>query len=377
MSEASDSRRIDVTEYLHLSVVGYHQSQQRSSPFSGQRMLVPIPGQIVATIPVPLLPNGQGNQEMEIAPQPLPDQLTNEQLNQQNVLEEEDEVDRFRDDSAGNRQQQQQQQQRSYQKANNNPIGTSAAIGRVPMMKKEIIPPESEDDDIDNNNNNHVVPALKPEDAHYSMIESMGGGAGSATEQYLAALQAAGEEELAHHDHIGESTHEEPHAESQKYDERQEYRDQTVDEIGYDEQGRPADVYESNPDQLFTEGYGGTGGEQFNYDNQYPEGAYVDQMEGMQEDVNPFDQLQWERENEFMAQLMAPLAEASDDVYAYIDNDLRNRLRETVTMFLADRQIADLDSLDASLLEILQLEDLRVDMEYLREEILASLMPTQ
>lgn len=46
-------------------------------------------------------------------------------------------------------------------------------------------------------------------------------------------------------------------------------------------------------------------------------------------------------------------------------------------MFLADRQIADLDSLDASLLEILQLEDLRVDMEYLREEILASLMPPQ
>ena len=53
----SDSRRIDITEYLHLSVVGYHQSQSRAKGHiagGGQRMLVPIPGQLTPPIPVPM-----------------------------------------------------------------------------------------------------------------------------------------------------------------------------------------------------------------------------------------------------------------------------------------------------------------------------------
>jgi hypothetical protein len=44
-------------------------------------------------------------------------------------------------------------------------------------------------------------------------------------------------------------------------------------------------------------------------------------------------------------------------------------------MILSDREITDLESLDESLLEILQLEQLRSDMEMLRDQIIQSLMP--
>lgn len=81
---AGDSRRIDITEYLHLSVVGYHQSQSQQNENQGcfvwqtciftcagvltficgfhccflipteGRMLVPIPGQLVPSAPAPV-----------------------------------------------------------------------------------------------------------------------------------------------------------------------------------------------------------------------------------------------------------------------------------------------------------------------------------
>jgi hypothetical protein len=54
-NDAADSRRIDITEYLHLCVVGYHQSQSRRSNHNG--LLVPLPGQVVPSCPVPALPN--------------------------------------------------------------------------------------------------------------------------------------------------------------------------------------------------------------------------------------------------------------------------------------------------------------------------------
>lgn len=44
-------------------------------------------------------------------------------------------------------------------------------------------------------------------------------------------------------------------------------------------------------------------------------------------------------------------------------------------MILADKEITDLESLDESLLEILQLEQLRIDMELLRDQIIQGLMP--
>ena len=73
---SGDSRRIDITEYLHLSVVGYHQSQTQQKQNQGRlslldaiifiihcsigcfcsegRMLVPIPGQLAPMAPAPM-----------------------------------------------------------------------------------------------------------------------------------------------------------------------------------------------------------------------------------------------------------------------------------------------------------------------------------
>lgn len=46
-------------------------------------------------------------------------------------------------------------------------------------------------------------------------------------------------------------------------------------------------------------------------------------------------------------------------------------------MLLADKEITDLESLDAALLEILQLDELRSDMEQMREELVSGLMNGQ
>jgi hypothetical protein len=67
-STGTDSRRIDITEYLHLSVVGYHQSQSRANQAKQaagdgisdrERYLVPLPGQTAPMEPIPRLPNRQ------------------------------------------------------------------------------------------------------------------------------------------------------------------------------------------------------------------------------------------------------------------------------------------------------------------------------
>jgi hypothetical protein len=57
-TDTADSRRIDITEYLHLSVVGYHNSQSQSANKGGggvDRTLVPLPGQVapVGSVPMP------------------------------------------------------------------------------------------------------------------------------------------------------------------------------------------------------------------------------------------------------------------------------------------------------------------------------------
>jgi hypothetical protein len=43
-------------------------------------------------------------------------------------------------------------------------------------------------------------------------------------------------------------------------------------------------------------------------------------------------------------------------------------------MLLADREIADLESLDAALLEILRLDELRADMEEMRDSLVSGLV---
>lgn len=46
-------------------------------------------------------------------------------------------------------------------------------------------------------------------------------------------------------------------------------------------------------------------------------------------------------------------------------------------MLLSDKEITDLETLDAALLEILQLDQLRMDMEQLRDELVTGLMNGQ
>lgn len=46
-------------------------------------------------------------------------------------------------------------------------------------------------------------------------------------------------------------------------------------------------------------------------------------------------------------------------------------------MLLSDKEITDLETLDAALLEILQLDQLRTDMEQLRDELVTGLMNGQ
>jgi hypothetical protein len=100
-NETSDSRRIDITEYLHLCVVGYHQSQKQDPSNGGavERTLVPIPGQILPAAPVPNLPgvytdsnssNPINNEDIyNMHVQPVPDEYNALQAEQQKQLEEE------------------------------------------------------------------------------------------------------------------------------------------------------------------------------------------------------------------------------------------------------------------------------------------------
>jgi hypothetical protein len=46
-------------------------------------------------------------------------------------------------------------------------------------------------------------------------------------------------------------------------------------------------------------------------------------------------------------------------------------------MLLADKEISDLESLDAALLEILQLDELRVDMEEMRDSLVSGMVSNE
>jgi Fe-S cluster biosynthesis and repair protein YggX len=77
---------------------------------------------------------------------------------------------------------------------------------------------------------------------------------------------------------------------------------------------------------------------------------------------------------EFMGQLCAPMVDAPQEIYQYVEAEMWDRLHRTVTMLLADREIADLESLDAALLEILRLDELRADMEEMRDSLVSGLV---
>jgi hypothetical protein len=88
-----------------------------------------------------------------------------------------------------------------------------------------------------------------------------------------------------------------------------------------------------------------------------------------------FEELIQGREQEFMSQLLAPLADnIPSNIFMFADGSLREQLHDTVNMMLQDKEVHDLESLDSALLEILQLDELRLDMEGMRDDIVQQLL---
>lgn len=283
-SELVDTRRIDMTEYLHLSVVGYHQSQARGG---NNQLLIPIPGQTVPPEPVPLPPNRSDLDRMQdILNSPPPAQGGQMPLRGGGMMMEDaydplDEEEREYEEEF--RQQQQQQ---------GGGRGSSAAFERVAALPLE--------------------QQLRQGYGHQpSSQQQAGRGDDSAS-----GLR------------------------------------------GYD------DINDINDD--------------YNDPQQQPEQHDNDEEEGQEaHQPNAFEEQQQGREMEFMSQLYGTLVDAPPDIYQYVEAQLWENLHQTVTMLLADKEISDLDTLDAALLEILSLDQLRVDMEGMRDELLEGLMPSK
>eukprot|EP01040_Poterioochromonas_malhamensis_P007297 gene7297-7873_t len=269
VTDTTDSRRIDITEYLHLSVVGYHQSQSRQQASGGgggdtERYLVPLPGQSAPIEPVPRLPSKT--------------YATNEEVHQQDE---------------------------SYQDDEN------------------FYPPQQQ---VSRHSKGHV-------------LGSGGSGVGRSADSF-----DLDEEERGYEAEYKANLYGRGPPQNNAFDE--------VQNLPMSEQFYGDD---NGGDAVYNEGLGGGSGS----------GA-----------LNAFEQLQNSREEEFMNQLCYPLQDAPPDVYDYVTSTLRERLHQTVNMILADKEITDLESLDESLLEILVLEQLRVDMELLRDQLIQGLMPT-
>jgi hypothetical protein len=62
-----------------------------------------------------------------------------------------------------------------------------------------------------------------------------------------------------------------------------------------------------------------------------PENSLISPIADETGEKNAFEQLQEEREDEFMRQLLAALeVDAPQEVYAYLENDLKERLHQMV-----------------------------------------------
>jgi hypothetical protein len=324
-TDTTDSRRMDITEYLHLSVVGYHQSQSRHNNSSNnslaeqQRFLVPLPGQTtpLAPVPVPLSVSPRGTEA---------------------VTETEVEVD----------------------------------------------------DNNDNRDNDRELDAADREGDHvYPTLGQKSGpavaGAGSSRYRNLHVDVPSSDYDHNHHEF--------------DYDHKYDYYDDDDDdnnEDGMQGAGEPLDLYAHDPyghapqglidaeedfdepllddQQLqyndYTDYHDYEG---FNDQDQQPQQA-AQGTEGPDDLQFALEQLQAGREHEFMSQLCSPLAVVPPTLRGFVEEQLQQRLHETVSLFLEDKDISTLETLDDALLEILQLDQLRVDMEALRDEIVQSLL---
>jgi len=284
-SELVDTRRIDMTEYLHLSVVGYHQSQARGG--NNNQLLVPIPGQTVPPEPVPLPPNRGDLERM------------------QDIL--------------------------------NSPPQGSGYGGQQPQGGQIPLHDDEDYDPLDEEERAYE------EEFHRQQQQLQQGGRGSSTAfERVAALPL--EQQL-----------------------RQGYGRQPSQQLA--SQGGGGDDC--------TSGLRGGYDDINDDDQQQQQPEQQSEVDGQQHQPNAFEEQQQGREMEFMSQLCNSLVDAPPDVYQYVEAQLWENLHQTVSMLLADKEITDLDTLDAALLEILSLDQLREDMEGMRDEILAELMPSK
>lgn len=284
-TETTDSRRIDITEYLHLSVVGYHQSQSQHQGQNGpgnseERYLTPLPGQIVPPEPVPLPPMMAGDNEYS-------DQMRYHQIGDETPS---------------------QYYHHSQQQPVVLPTQVSSSMYDFDEEEKRFQYEYQHDGNqnytnqtSNNNNNNNLnifqqvkdLPLL-PQDLQYSPI--------------LSRSQPQ----------LGQS--------GQNFGQEIPFEQS----IGYDE---------SN-------------------------------------EINLFEKLQLDREQEFIDQLCAPLFQVPNDVYQYVELQLKEQFHNLVSMLLNDKEITDLESLDLHLIEIMSLEELQQNMQELRNNILQSLFPS-
>lgn len=226
-TETHDSRRIDITEYLHLSVVGYHQSQGRGGGASGgeiERLLVPIPGQTAPPEPVPLPPS------ME-------------------------EFDRMRQIRAAEEAYQQQEQQ----------MGGDAQY-RDPGLE-----------------DGYMANAYDLEDEQYDDY----------LQQQMPANRANGSNPQSLAQALSASQLNQPDVAATDYYDGAQHQD-----------------VEGNPEEPPAE-------------------------------QNPFEEQQQAREMEFMGQLCAPLADAPQELYQYVEAELWDRLHRTVRSAARDFSVCD------------------------------------
>eukprot|EP01032_Pedospumella_encystans_P019429 gene19429-22088_t len=361
---SGDSRRIDITEYLHLSVVGYHQSQTQQKQNQEGRMLVPIPGQLAPMAPAPM-PTGltfEGSQQGHSEGQEGGDnhhggqghdQYQGQQGNGTGEGNNEGEEDYYSFDyppaeqgayTPYNYDQQQQQGGDSYG-------AQGQGFDPYAQQRQGMYSGDSYEDPYD------AVELTEGLDLQ-SLASSLIGRIAAANNAQYPYNQSAVDNNYHQNDY---NEYNDDHHHQQDSSNYLHSEDIPFDRssMGFTEISPRQSAAAA---ELNRERHGLSDAEEPDYLEEEPE-------EG-QEELNPFELLQAERESEFLGALIEPLSALPEEYAQYATNDLGDRLRQTVQIFLQDKDIPDLASLDAILRDFLSLDALRSDMESFRDEII-------
>eukprot|EP01038_Epipyxis_sp_PR26KG_P010908 gene10908-14646_t len=298
-TEQSDSRRITIAEFLHLSVVGYHHAQTKPSNDSNQpRMLVPIPGQTAEDIPVPMINDDE------------------EAIIEQDLI-------RRRMQLSNNNQSNKNKNKDNYNNNTNNNNNNSFA--------------QYQPHDIDyDQSDNHFFDAEEREfAAEYNNNPN------SHLDVVFNGLNLnSNESDYYGNDVYGERLYNDAAGISNVLP----YSDNVNNHINHIEMGDDLDDEMINLQSLAS---------------------------SVTEHKRP---LQVQREGEFLDYIFQPLANLPEEYAIAIQADISERLRQTVNIYLSDKTIDDIDALDDNLLDLLQQDQLRIDMESIRDEIIEHFM---